>query len=137
MVFELAHRRRRRTARRRDALAQHGRVLAGLAQHLRRADHRLGDQLGGRRARQPEVHAGLDHRLDDKEQVRRPRARDRRDGVLLLLGHPDDPAGRAQQVLGLDQVRLVAVGAAGDRGHPLVDERRRVGHHADDSDAVR
>ena len=98
VVLELAYGRGRRAARRGHPLAQHGRVLTGLAQQLGRADDGLDDQLGGRAARQPQVHAGLDHRLDDEEQVRRTGPADRGDGVLLLLGHPDHPAGRRQQL---------------------------------------
>ena len=51
-------------------------------------------------------------------------------------GHPDHLADRGHQRLGLGEVRLVAVGAAGDRGHPLVDERGRVGHDPHDRDAL-
>ena len=44
-------------------------------EHLRRADQGLDDQLVRGRPRQTEVHAGLDHRLDDEEDVGRTRAR--------------------------------------------------------------
>ena len=95
-----------------DVLAQHRRVLAGLLEHLGRADEGLDHQLVGRRPRQAEQDAGLDHRLDDVEDVRRPGAADRGDRVLVLLGHADDLAHRAQQRLGLGEVLLVAVRAA-------------------------
>ena len=131
-----AHRRGRGAARRGDLLAQHGRVLTGLAQQLGRADHGLHDQLGRGGARQPEVHAGLDHRLDDEEQVRRPGAADRGDRVLLVLRHPQDLAGGRQQRLGPRQVVVVAVRAGRDRGHALVDQGRGVRHDPDHRDAL-
>ena len=92
-----------------DLLAQHRRVLAGLLEHRRGAVQRLHDQLGGGRAGQAQQDARLDHRLDDVEDVGRAGAADGGDRVEVLLGEPDDLAARAQQLLGLGQVRVVAV----------------------------
>src|SRR4051812_26754004 len=69
VVLELADRRGRRTSRRGDLLAQHGRVRPGLAQELGRADDGLHDELGRGGAGQAEVDAGLDHGLDHEEEV--------------------------------------------------------------------
>ena len=56
-------------------------------------------QLGGHGPGQPEQDPGVDHRLDEEEEVRRAAARQRRHRVLLRLGHAHDLADRAEQVL--------------------------------------
>ena len=56
-------------------------------------------------ARQPVEHAGLDERLGDEEHVRRARAGQPGDRVEQLLGNPDDDADRAEQPLGVLEVR--------------------------------
>ena len=63
-------------------------MLAAVGEHLGRADRRLDDQLVGHVARQAEQDAGVDHGLDQEEEVGRAGAGQRRDGVLLRLGHP-------------------------------------------------
>ena len=114
-----------------DLLAQHRRVLAGLLEHRRGPEEGLDDELGGRGPGQPEDDAGLDHRLDDVEDVRRPAAGDRGDRVLVLLRRAGRPCRTTQQRLGLEEVLLGAVPSRRDRRHALVDEGRRVGHDPD------
>ena len=80
-------------------------MLTGFAQQLGRSEHGLDHEFGRHVAGQSEVHPGLDHGLDHEEQVRRPGAADGGDGVLLLLGHPDDPTGGGQQGLDLRVVK--------------------------------
>ena len=98
VVLQHLDRGRRGPAGRGDPLAQHRRVLTGLAQHGGRAEHRLHDQLGGDVARQAEVHPGLDHRLDDEEEVRRTGPGDGGDGVLVALRHGHHPTGGRQDL---------------------------------------
>ena len=78
----------RRAARAGDRLAQLHRVLPRVPHHHRGAQRRLHHQVGGQRPRQAEQDARVDHGLDQVEEVGRPAARQRRDGVLLALGHP-------------------------------------------------
>ena len=111
VVLELAYGRRGGAARGGDPLAQHGRMLAGLPEQLGRAEHRLHHQLGGDVAGQAEMHAGLDHGLDDEEQVRGPGAGDRGHGVLVALGHRHHPAGGRQDLGDPIEMILVAVRA--------------------------
>ena len=132
VVLQHLDRGRRRAARRGDPLAQHRRVLAGLAQHRRRPEHRLHDQLGGDVAGQSQVHPGLDHRLDDEEQVRRTRARDGGDRILVALRHRDHPAGGRQDLGHVVEVLGAGVRAGRDRRHALVDQSGGVRHHPDD-----
>ena len=92
----------------------------------------LHDEVGGQRARQAEQDAGVDHRLDEVEEVRRPAARQRRDGVLLRLRHPPHLAHGREQRLGLVQVLLPRVRARRQHAHALVHQRRGVRHDPDD-----
>ena len=135
VVLQLPYGRRGGATRGGDPLAQHRRVLAGLPEHLGRAEHGLHHQLGGDVPGQPEVDAGLDHRLDDEEQVRRTGAGDRRHRILVALRHRHHPAGRGEDLGDPVQVVLVACVPGGDGGHPLVDQGRGVGHHPDHGDA--
>ena len=111
-------------------------MLPGLPEQLGRAEHGLHHQLGGDVARQSEVHAGLDHRLDDEEQVRRAGPGDRGHRILVALRHGDHAAGGGQDLRHPVQMIVVAVRAGGDGGHALVDLGRSVGHHPDHGDAL-
>src|SRR6266542_2322956 len=85
--------------RRSHHLPQLDRVLPRVSQHLRRAHHRLDDELGGHVTGQPQEDAGLDHGLGQEEEIGGPRAARRRDSVLVLLRQPDHPPYRAEQSL--------------------------------------
>ena len=79
---------------RRHHLTELDGVLAGVPEHLRRADHRLDDQLGGDVSGQPEQDAGLDHRLGQQEEVGRARSRwspSPRPGASRAAGSPARP----------------------------------------------
>ncbi len=107
-------------------------MLAAVPQHDGGADRRLDDQVVRLVARQAEQDAGVRHGLDQEVEVGRPRTRQGRGGVLLGLGQPQGLADTVEDVLGVCEVLLGGVGAAGDHGHGLVDEGRRVGHDAHD-----
>src|SRR5207249_12061598 len=64
------------------------RVLTRVAQHGGGADRRLHDQLRGQGARQAEQDAGVDHRLDEVEEVRRPGTGQRGYRVQLRFRYP-------------------------------------------------
>ena len=95
-LLEMADRLDRRAAGRRHHLAELHRVLAGVAQHLRRTEHRLDDQLGRDVAREPQQDARLDHRLGEQEEVRGARAAGRRDRVEVHLLEPQHLARRTR-----------------------------------------
>ena len=82
-------------------------------------------------ARQAVQHAAFDERLGQQEHVGRPRAREARDRVEHLLGHADHDADRAEQPLGLLEVRLGRVRAGRDRRRAPADQRGRVRHRPD------
>ena len=54
---------------------------------------------------------------------------------MYALRHADDRAEVREALLGEREVLLAGVGAGADAGDPLVDDRRRVRHRADDRDA--
>ena len=83
-----------------------------VAQHGGRTDRGLHDQLGRQRPGQPQQDAGVDHRLDQEEEVGRARSGQRGDGVQLRLGHPHDLADARHQRLGQGQVRSAACAPA-------------------------
>ena len=136
VILELAYGGGGGAARRGDPLAQHRGMLTGLPQQLGRAEHGLHHQLGGGVPGQAEVDAGLDHRLDDEEQVRGARAGDRGHRVLVALRHGDHPAGRGQDLGHPVEMLLLAVRARRDGRHALVDLGGGVGHHPDHGDPV-
>ena len=113
-ALELADRVDRRPARRGDGLAELDRVDVLVAEELRRAEHRLDDELGRHLAREPEQDAGLDHRLGEQREVRGARAGDGGDRVHVRLGDADDPAEVGQALLGEREVLLAGVRAGAD-----------------------
>jgi hypothetical protein len=107
-------------------------VLTGLAQHRRGAQCRLGDEVGGDGAWQAEQDPGVDHRLDEEEEVGRSAAGQGGDRVLLRLGHPDRRADGGEQTLGAGEVGLGGVRAGRQCAHREPDPDRGVGHDPDD-----
>jgi hypothetical protein len=77
VVLQLADRADRRTRGRGDGLPQRDRCSPESRSIVAATDRGLHDQLGGDRARQAEQDAGVDHRLDQEEEVRRAAARQR------------------------------------------------------------
>ena len=100
----------------------------GVGEHHARTADRAVHQRGRDVTRQTVQHAGLDHRLGEEEHVGRTRPREPGDGVERRLRDLDHRADRAEQPAGALDVRVGRVGAAGDRGDALADERRRVRH---------
>ena len=74
--------------------------VVALREQRGRAEQRLHDELLGDVAREPDEHAGFDHRLGDEEDVRRARARQTGDRVERRLADAHDDADRAEQPLG-------------------------------------
>ena len=111
-------------AGRRHRVAQDHRVLAGVAQHRRRAVHRLGHHL----QRRPARHAQQDARRPPSPRPGRTRTRARAGQrgrrVLLVLGDADHLAERGEQLLGVPQVLLARERAGRDDRHRLVHQRR-------------
>ena len=98
----------------------------------------LHEQVGRDRPRQPEQDAGVGHRLDQEEEVRRAAAGQRGHRVLLRLRHADHLADRATAApRPAAGARSAACAPAGQRAHRLVDQHRRVGHHPDHRGAGR
>ena len=108
-----------------------------ITQELRRAEHRLHDEVGRDLTRQAEQDARLDHRLGEQREVGRPRPRDCRDRVHVRLGHLNDAADVLEHLLRLGQVAVVRVRTRAETRHPLVHGGRRVRHRAQYRDAVR
>ena len=100
-LLELVDRGRARPAGRGDGVAQLGRVKPGSHGVLGRADEGLGDEVVRELAREAEVHAGVDERLHDGEEVGRPGPRQR---------------GRHRHERLVIDLALVADGAAGRHG---------------------
>src|SRR4051794_11422481 len=127
-LFEVSDRLDRRSARRGHHLTKLDGVLAGVAQHLGRPEHRLDDQLGRDVARQPEQDARLDHRLGQQEEVRWPAAARRRHGVEMRLLESKHLADVSEELLGQTEVPVGPAPARGHDGPPLVDHPRPVRH---------
>ena len=81
-------------------------LVVAVAEQRRRAEERLTHELLARVAREPDEHAGFDHRLGDEEHVRRTRAREAGDRVELRLGHAHDDADAAEHPLAQLEVEL-------------------------------
>ena len=88
-------------------------------------------------ARQPDEHAGFDHRLGHEEHVGRTRARQSGHGVELRLGDPHDDPDRAEDAFADLEVELGRAGTGGDGGGAPADERAGVGHGPHDRTARR
>ena len=109
---------------------------AFVAQQVRRAEHRLDDELSRHLAREPEQDPGLDHRLGEQREVRGARARDRGDRVHVALRHLDHRAEVAERFLGQAQMLVARVRACTDARDAFVDGCRPVRHRAHDGNAV-
>ena len=86
----------RGAARRGHHVLERARVLVGLEQQLGRAEHGLRRERLRVVARQPDLDAGVGERLDDEEDVGRPRARQAGDRVELRLVEHDRHADRVE-----------------------------------------
>ena len=119
---------------RRDVAAQlRGRLGRRRGERCRPGERLLGEAARDRR-RQPHLLAGVEQRLEDEEDVRRPRAGERGDGVeLRFVAEPDQLAGRAEQRDRVGAVVLGHRGAGVEAGDALADQRRRVRHRPDDA----
>ncbi len=116
-------------ARRRDRVAV-------LVEHRRRADEQLAHQRVGDRPGQPGQHAGVDQRLGDQEQVRRPTADQPGDSIEQGLGHAHHRADHAEDPLGPVEIVVGGERATTHRRRALSQQRGRVGNRAHDSDTV-
>ena len=131
--LELVERGRGGPARRRDHVAQLGRMHARLLREERRALERLDHQVVGDVAREAEVDGRVDERLHDEEDVgragtaHRGRHRDHLLVVDLELG-----AQRPEERRRLLALRVGRLGRRVPDRHALAEAGRRVGHAADD-----
>ena len=73
-------------------------------------------------------------RLDEEEDVGRPRARDRRQRVDLRLGHLDDAADGLEQPADERDLGGAGAGSGREARHRLADQRGRVRHRAQHGD---
>ena len=137
-LLELADRGDRRPARRGHRLAQLDRVHPLVAQQLRRAEHRLHDELSSR----PRAtgRAGCRPRSSPRRAARSTRARSPRRAVIASIassGTAHDAAEvRAARPRASASCSSPACAPGADARHALVHGRRRVRHRADDRHAV-
>ena len=82
--------------------------------------------------RETEEKPGLDHRLGQQSEVRRPRAGESSYGIEVDLGDPHHPAEMPERLLCKRQIGLTGGAAGSDPRNPLVHERRRVRHGTHD-----
>ena len=111
-------------------------MLARVAEHLRRAQHGLHDEVGGHVPGESEQDAAVDHGLGQEGEVGRARTGGSGHGVLMDLGQPKDPSHVPEELLGHGQVLVLRVSAGADHRHGLVHHHRDVGHHPDHGDAL-
>ena len=102
-----------------------------VAKELRRAQHRLDDEIGGDLPRQSQQYPRFDHRLGEECEVSGTGSRYRGYGVEIALLHLHDAADVAQHVARMLQMGVVGVLARRDPGHPLMHDRRSVRHGSD------
>ena len=113
-------------------LAELDRVHVLVAQELRRAEHRLDDELRRDLAGEAEQNAGLDHRLGEQREVRGARAGDGGDGVHVALGHATTRPRCERHSSASARLLLAGVASRADAGDALVDDGGRVRHRAHD-----
>ena len=93
--------------RARHAAAQLGGVFAGCLEQRGRADEGLLRHESRLGLGEPLADRGFGERLDEEEDVGRPRAGDRRERVDLRLGHLDDAAHGLEQAPNEGDIRAV------------------------------
>ncbi len=119
----------RRAAGRGHLIAQFGHVFARLGRVLHRAAHGLEDELLSHATREAQMHARVDQRLHEHEDVSRAGAAERGRHVQIgLIVDEKFLAQRAEDGLGLTELFLGHFGRGRPHSHALADLSRCIGH---------
>src|SRR3990167_9526776 len=122
------------SARRGDHLAKLGRGETPAPQEGRRAGQRLGSEFLGQLRRQAVLAGGGDARFEKRANQRRAASGKSRYTIHPFFLHLPDAAHRLKEPDGESKV-LGGDAVARDRGRARPDQKRRVGHDADDPGA--
>ena len=108
---------------------------AGFQNHFRAAQNGLRGKLRGHVARQSRRHAAVAQGLDELVNIRRPAAAQAGHGVEQRFLHLKREADGGKKFFRQLAIRRRRGFAERERRRARADERRRVGHHADDARA--